>query len=417
MRILQVLCQRPGFTGSGVFLEALVRAGTAAGVSQGVVVGVPWADTETAAKRVTQASFFPVQFETAALPFPVVGMSDAMPYPSTRYRDLTEEMLESWEMAFRKRLVQAVEVFQPDLIFSHHLWLLTALARQALPQILLLGLCHGTCLRQYHLAPRLAGLARVGCRQLDGIFALHQAQKEEIHRLLDFPQERIQVSGAGYNPDIFFPPDKAKSLKPLKLVYAGKLSAAKGVPSLLRVFQGLAAKYPGLELHLAGSGRGAEAREIMALAEGQSGIFFHGALAQENLGELFRSTHLLVLPSFYEGLPLVVIEALASGLRVVTTDLPGLQSYLEPVLGSQGLVHYVEMPRRLVDQPLTQDLPAFEARLADAISVQLDLARRGGPHGPALAKAIGTLSWDGVWTRMIAFYKKIYQSLATDWPT
>jgi hypothetical protein len=97
MKILQVLCQTPGLTGSGVYLDALVRAGASAGIRQGVVAGVPLAGTDAAAQRIRQATFFPAQFETDALPFPIVGMSDVMPYPSTRYRDLKEEMLESWE--------------------------------------------------------------------------------------------------------------------------------------------------------------------------------------------------------------------------------------------------------------------------------------------------------------------------------
>lgn len=41
-------------------------------------------------------NFYPVQFESELLPFPVVGMSDVMPYPSTRYRDLTDEMFAQW---------------------------------------------------------------------------------------------------------------------------------------------------------------------------------------------------------------------------------------------------------------------------------------------------------------------------------
>lgn len=405
-----MLCQKPCLTGSGVFLEALIHAGTSAGISPGVVAGVPLKETETAAKMMGQAAFFPVQFETDALPFPIVGMSDVMPYPSTRYRDLTEEMLESWEMAFRKKLVQAAEVFQPDLVICHHLWLLSALTRQTLPHIPVLGLCHGTCLRQYHLAPRFSGLARAGCRRLDGIFALHEAQKEEIHQLLDFPKELIQVSGAGYSPDFFFPPNKAKSLRPLKLVYAGKLSAAKGVPSLIRVFQRLSEKHPGIELHLAGSGSGMEAREIITMAKGRTDVLFHGNLSQVNLGELFRTSYLFVLPSFFEGLPLVVIEALASGLRVVTTEQPGLKSYLDQVPGSREMIQYAELPPLRVDQPSVQDLPAFEDRLYDAINLQLNRVKERDDHGPAWEKAIGTLSWEGVFSRMMSFIDKIYQT-------
>ena len=57
---------------------------------------------------------FPVRFETEKLPFPVVGMSDVMPYQSTRYQDMTDEMLKQWKSAFQKQIDKAINEFQPD---------------------------------------------------------------------------------------------------------------------------------------------------------------------------------------------------------------------------------------------------------------------------------------------------------------
>ncbi|MGI6677581.1 MAG: glycosyltransferase family 4 protein [Dehalobacterium sp.] len=405
MKVLQVLCQHPGYTGSGIFLQALARTGNDTGTHFGVVAGVAQDSEVMVAQKIHPANFFPVLFETDDLPFPVVGMSDVMPYPSTRYQDLTDEMLESWERSFYKTLLRAKKEFRPELVLGHHLWLLTSLTRKIMPDVPIYGICHGTCLRQYQLVPRLAGLAREGCRELDGVFALHEEHKEEIHRLLKIPKDRILVSGAGYHPEIFYPSKTIKSITSLKLVYAGKLSAAKGVPSLMRVFDQLTKKNHDLELHLVGSGGERIKKEIITQVRTGSRIFFHGQLSQEALAELFRSAHLFVLPSFFEGLPLVVLEALASGLRVVTTDLPGLRQYLGPVIEKSGMITYVNLPSLRIDVPEAGDLPVFEEQLHNALQLQISFVRQRISPSSATREAIQALSWQRVWERMRSSYQ------------
>ena len=56
--------------------------------------------------------------QRAALPFPIPGMSDRMPYPSTKYREMGQEMHRCWKEAFRRVVDQAVHEFQPDIILS-----------------------------------------------------------------------------------------------------------------------------------------------------------------------------------------------------------------------------------------------------------------------------------------------------------
>ena len=52
---------------------------------------------------------YPVYFSSEKLPYPVVGMSDEMPYTSTRYRDMTEEMAGQFKAAFLEVLDEAIE--------------------------------------------------------------------------------------------------------------------------------------------------------------------------------------------------------------------------------------------------------------------------------------------------------------------
>jgi glycosyltransferase involved in cell wall biosynthesis len=408
-RMLQVLCQKPGSTGSGTFLLALYERAKNRGYEQAVIAGVSQNETEKYRKCLKSSDFFPVQFDSELLNFPVVGMSDVMPYPSTRYRDMTGEMLEQWTRAFRAVLQKAVEYFQPDLVLSHHLWLLTALTRKTIKHIPVFGICHGTCLRQLKLAERFSPLAVDGCRKLDGIFALNEYQKESIIRNYKIDKDRVFVTGAGYDERIFNTHGRKKSIDTVKLVYAGKLSFSKGVPSLIRAYGKLTEKGWTGELHLAGSGTSDEERQIWQLAGKKGGkIVFHGALSQEELANLFRVSDILVLPSFYEGLPLVVLEALASGLRVVATDLPGLKEYLGWEINNSGLIRYVELPRcEHEDSPVAEDLPDFEERLAEGIKEQINsLTDISAWQKIGVVKAIAGMSWDGVFGRMEEIYLK-----------
>lgn len=86
-----------------------------------------------------------------------------------------------------------------------------------------------------------------------------------------------------------------------------------------------------------------------------------------------RECHLFVMPSFYEGVSLVTMEALASGLRVVSNELPGMREWVGTRLEEEGIVEYVSLPAlRSIDTPLTEELPAYEERLARGIARQLE---------------------------------------------
>ena len=91
MNILHLSAQKPDSTGSGVYLHETVSALARAGHNQAVIAGIAPEDNPAFDKGVL---FKPVRFETSDLPFPVVGMSNVMPYRATRYCDLTPAMTE-----------------------------------------------------------------------------------------------------------------------------------------------------------------------------------------------------------------------------------------------------------------------------------------------------------------------------------
>ena len=371
MRILHLLSQRPEATGSGIYIQAMIREAARRGHENFLLAGVPRGEECQPAGLDAAACEF-VTFHGGDLPFPVVGMSDVMPYPSRRFSDLSPPEVEAYEWGFADRLLDAVTGFQPQVIHSHHLWLLTAVARQMFPHLPLVATCHGSDLRQFHFCPHLRPRVLAGTRHLQGVMALSGAQKHDIIRLYDIPGDRIEVVGAGYNEALFRPQPKAAT-DPIQLVYAGKLSRAKGVPWLLRALGNLV--HLPWRLHLVGGGSGEERDEILALAAALGDrVQLWGPQSQEELARLMGQAHLVVLPSFFEGLPLVVLEALACGCRVVTTALPGV----EEVLGGCDTEAILLVPRpRLLGQetPHPDDEDGFVSDLADALARQILAAR------------------------------------------
>ena len=115
MRILSVSAQRPDSTGSGVYLTERVRGFAALGCEQAVLAGV---GPEDVSPFPADVAFFPVRYASAALPFPICGMSDEMPYRSTRYCDMTEEMTAQFRAAFSAALRDAVDQIYRDRGFE-----------------------------------------------------------------------------------------------------------------------------------------------------------------------------------------------------------------------------------------------------------------------------------------------------------
>ena len=80
---------------------------------------------------------------------------------------------------------------------------------------------------------------------------------------------------------------------------------------------------------------------------------YYGAVTQDVLGDIFRKHEVFVLPSYYEGLPLVVLESLACGMRVVVNEFPALIELLSGTINESGWVEYVKQPRlENIDQPV-----------------------------------------------------------------
>lgn len=391
-RILHLLSQKPGWTGSGIALDAMVRAAADRDWDQYAAVGVSADDPPPVVGDLQQDRISPLVFETESLPFALPGMSDVMPYRSSRFSALTREEVGRYFAAWMDHVRRAIARFRPQIIHSHHVWVMSSLLKSLDSSIPVVTHCHGTGFRQMELCPALAEEVREGCSRNEAFVVLHRGHAVSLQRELHIDDHRISVVGSGFRQEIFH--DRGRAEVGPVVTYAGKLSRAKGLPWLIKAVDKLATDRPDIVLNIAGSGSGPEADAIRRQIDRSDHVVYHGQIDQEALAALFRESAVFALPSFYEGLPLVLVEAAACGCRLVATSLPGVVEELEPQLDE--VLDIVPLPRlQAVDQPVAADLPAFVDNLAAALEASLDQ-----PAVTGASRFVAGMSWEAVFERI-----------------
>lgn len=117
-----------------------------------------------------------------------------------------------------------------------------------------------------------------------------------------------------------------------------------------------------------------------------------------------RQSDIFVLPSFFEGLPLVLLEAMACGCRVVTTDLPGSRELFGQ--SPPPMVRMVELPPlETVDRPFEADEPLLELRLSEALREAIaDVIRGEKIDRDYVRRTTEPFGWAGIYARVEAVY-------------
>ena len=114
------------------------------------------------------------------------------------------------------------------------------------------------------------------------------------------------------------------------LLFVGRLARVKGVPMLLDTLPRLIARHPDLRVTLIGDGPDRAALERRVAAENLTDfVSFFGYRSQDEVAAELAGADIFVLPSFAEGLPVVLMEAMAAQVPVVTTHIAGIPELVE----------------------------------------------------------------------------------------
>jgi len=160
--------------------------------------------------------------------------------------------------------------------------------------------------------------------------AISQFGRSQLCRWAALPDwPRLHVVHCGIEPALFPVPAALPSGGP-HLVAIGRLTEQKGFSLLAEAIALAAPRHPGLRLTLVGDGPLRPVLEAAIAAHDLGGVIALAGWQDENgVRRALAAAQALILPSFAEGLPVVVMEAMAAGRPVIATYVAGVPELLE----------------------------------------------------------------------------------------
>lgn len=189
-------------------------------------------------------------------------------------------------------------------------------------------------LNRYFLK-RVGGVIVLGPSHLD-IFRNILAN-DRIHMVPNFAEDFLFIQ----TEDVY---RKFKNVESLKLLFLSNLLPGKGHEELLEAYLSLPESVQAsIEIDIAGDFESKQKRDAyLAKLNGIKQIRYHGVVRGERKKELFHQAHVFCLPTYYayEGQPISILEAYASGCVVITTNHSGIRDIF--MAGVNGY----EVPKR-----------------------------------------------------------------------
>ncbi|MBT51977.1 MAG: glycosyl transferase family 1 [Mameliella sp.] len=208
-------------------------------------------------------------------------------------------------------------------------------------------------------------------RQAAGVIAPSQFILERLVAL-GCPQEKLHVSSCGIAPDQF-PPSTHEAGQVLAV---GRFVEKKAPLTTVRAFATAAGEIPGAHLHMVGDGPLLAPAQALAADLGVTGrITFHGAQPHDAVRALLARASLFVQHSVTapngdtEGLPVAILEAMASGVPVVSTRHSGIPEAVQE--GETGL---------LVEEHDTEGMARAMAHLLSHPDLAAAIGQAAVPH-------------------------------------
>jgi alpha-1,3-rhamnosyl/mannosyltransferase len=219
---------------------------------------------------------------------------------------------------------------------------------------------------EWHPADRVKYFERYCLKKLpqaDAILTISEFSKREIMGLLNLPPDKITVTLLGV--DRIFTPGRQRvpGLPERYILSLGNLEPRKNLPVLVHAYASLPGdlqeRYP-LVIAGAKAWHHHELNSTLSSLERKGKIILTGYIPQGVLPNLYKNASLFVYPSLYEGFGLPVLEAMASGVPVITSNTTSLPE----VVGDAGLLVDPQnvdalregISRLLVDDTLRRDI-------------------------------------------------------------
>ncbi len=157
----------------------------------------------------------------------------------------------------------------------------------------------------------------------------------------------------------------------LYLLFLARVEKAKGIFEVIDIYEYLKHKYPNIHLIIAGDG--GSLQEIKSIVENRNiqDFEFTGYVTGEAKARTFAKSDVYIFPSYGEGMPNSVLEAMAFGLPVITRPVGGLRDFFED--GKMGFLTESKDPKVF-------------AQLTEKLILDPDLCRQMGKYNAQFAR-------------------------------
>ena len=229
-----------------------------------------------------------------------------------------------------------VKGFRPDIIHAH-------IYEAAVPAVLIgkayrlpvVVTEHSTGFPMGRLPRQDVRMARFAFSKADVVLPVSLSLQKAIENY--GIKARFQIVPNAVDLSLFYPSfDSRPDNRPKRLLFVGLLdpSHKKGLPFLLKALARLKEHRGDWCLDLVGDGPARQEYESMVEDLGLvDKVIFHGLKTKEEVGEFMRKADIFVLPSLWENLPCVLIEAMACGLPIVSTLTGGIPEMIHEGIG------------------------------------------------------------------------------------
>jgi colanic acid/amylovoran biosynthesis glycosyltransferase len=172
----------------------------------------------------------------------------------------------------------------------------------------------------------------------DFVLAIGSFARSQLMKLSAVTQwSKFDVCPLGVDPERFQPRPERSAPNPVEVICVGRLVPAKGQHILVRAMGRLRDRGVPVRLRLVGDGpdRASLEREAAALDLGER-VIFEGAVNADRVRVLYRDADIFALASFAEGIPIVLMEAMAMQIPCVSTRITGIPELIRD--GTDGLL-------------------------------------------------------------------------------
>lgn len=193
---------------------------------------------------------------------------------------------------------------------------------------------HGTDVNVIARSPSVRPFIRSALRGASAAIAVSRPMLHALVTLGAHP-DRVKLVPNGVDRRLFQPRNRSNARKRLGLpeqgkllLFVGRIEREKGLDELLTAFHQITTKLPE-PISLVFVGEGSQSDRLARQTKGDSRILLAGARPPDDVAHYLAAADALVLPSWAEGTPNVVLEALAAGRPVVATHVGGIPDVVQ----------------------------------------------------------------------------------------